>query len=201
MNKKVIIGIIAAILALALVIGGIFAVTSDLTFKNPDSDNSSSADNSSDSDNSSNSNESDESSTPQKPIGQGNKDTEINTNKNKDEILSLPIKLTNNEGSYAGNFIFTYDDKALTYVGYDKGEIFDEYMVTAKDGKISTLLNSSALEDTKKNGTLLVLKFKANKNAAAGSYKIELDRKESMLGSITEQLVTADISTGSITIK
>ena len=110
--------------------------------------------------------------------------------------------ISNNPGFYAGTFVFEYDNTELTYLDYEKGDILDEYEVELVDGKISSIVYSSKNADVKKDGTLMVLKFKAKKAPQDGAYKITIDKDGTMMGSfVTEKEVKADISCGKVTVK
>lgn len=195
MNKKLIIGIVAAVAAIALIIVAIIGVTSGFGAKDkPDTESGSDI-----SSVQSSTKEDENVVSDYKVNDEGN--AVVETKKpDANTIIEVPIMITKNtKGFYAGQFAFSYDANALTYIDYGKGNLFDEYEVVNNSGKISCIINSTELKDIKGDGKLIVLKFKAKTGAKAGDYKITVD--SSTMGSIDEKLVTPTVSGGIITIK
>lgn len=193
MNKKLIIGIIAAVVALALVVIGIISITDGLGSKEPSTSNPSSS-------TPSGSNPP-YATNPEDNIIDGEK-TEISADKNDTEtIITVPIKVSNNPGFCASQLYLTYDTDALVYVDYGKGDIFDEHMVEESKGGIACMSYPSQFRDIDKDGTLLTLSFKVKKNAKAGEYEIKIDKTKTKLANMNEQYIKATLSTGKITIK
>ena len=186
MNKKLIIGIIAAVVALALVVIGIISITDGLGSKEPTNNSSSNPP---------------YATNPEDNVIEGEK-TEISADKNDTEtIITVPIKVSQNPGFCASQLYLTYDTDALVYVDYGKGDIFDEHTVEESKGGISCISYPSQFRDIDKTGTLITLSFKVNKNAKPGEYEIKIDKTKTKFGNMNEQLVKPTISTGKITVK
>ncbi len=193
MNKKLIIGIIAAVVALALVVIGIISITGGLGSKDPSTSNPSSSTPSGSQLPSVNN--------PENNIIEGEK-TEISADKKDTEtIITVPIKLSNNTGVGGAQLFFTYDTDALVYVDYGKGDIFDEHMIEESKGGIACISSTSQNKDIVKDGTLLTLSFKVKENAKPGEYEIKIDKSKTKFASFEEKYVKPTLSTGKITIK
>ena len=200
MNKKLVLGIAIGVAALLAIVIAILSITGtfEKTDKNNNTDTSSSS--SISSGESSNNNSSDTASS------EGTKpDTTVNVeakDAKKNSIISVPVKIDNNPGFFAGTFVFEYDTEHLTYVDYEDGNILDEHEVAVDGNKISALINSTKNKDIKKDGTVITLNFKVKKVSENNEYKITIDGDGTMLGSFeTEKEVIADISLGTPTVK
>jgi len=196
MNKKLIIGIVAAVVALAVIIVAIIGITG--TFGKNEKDNEGSS--------------SPVSSSVTESKGDNDKvvsDYTVNDKGNtvveaekpdSNTIIEVPIMLSDNKNGFlAGQFAFTYDANALTYLDYAKGNLFDEYEVVSEKGKVSCIISSSEIKDVKGDGKLIVLKFKAKDSAKAGDYEVKL--ASSAMGTSDEKLVNPKVSGAVITIK
>ena len=194
MNKKLIIAIIAGVVALALIVTAAVVIIKKININAPD-------DTTSDPTSSVSSEKGDttsgEDSTP--VIEKGNVTIGEYEGK-KGDVIDVPIKMTKNPGILAGMFVFEYDDTALEYVDFEDGNILDEYEVNAKDGKVSCVISASGLENSDKNGTLIVLQFKVKDGAKAGDYTIKYSA-DSQISNYDEQWIKPQISDGKITVK
>jgi len=201
MNKKLIIGIVAAVAALAIIIAAIIGITKGFGSKDkPDTDSGNNSEITSITDSSENALTGNEDVVSDYKVNdEGN--AVVETKKpDSNTIIEVPIMVSNNKnGFYAGQFAFTYDANALTYIDYGKGNLFDEYEVVTATGKVSCIINAKELKDVKGDGKLIVLKFKAKDGAKAGNYKITVE--SSSMGSVEEKLVNPTVSGGVITIK
>lgn len=201
MNKKLLIAIISAVVALAIIaVGAVLIVKSFKAKDNGDSSDGSSALVSSGE--SSNVTSSDQQET--ETIKKGG----VNLPQVKaksGEIVEVPIKITENPGIFAGQFQFIFDSNALEYVDYEKGDILDEYEVVPSDGEINCIITGNQMKDNQyvdstKNGTVITFKFKVKSDAKKGDYTIKLGEK-TMLCNIDEKVVSPKIGEGKITVK
>ena len=198
MNKKLVIGIIAGVVALIIIAVSAVAILKhfDVNILGGDKESSSDVSSSQDAgDNTSSANS--ESGTT--VVERGNiKTPDIKTS--ADEIVKIPVKLNSNPGVWGCQFNFDYDTDVFEYVDYENGNIFDECDVNVKDGVIRSITNLSGLENTNKNGTVITINLKVKSDAKKGTYKLKL-RDDSQVVNIEEQVVSPKIEIGSITVK
>jgi hypothetical protein len=116
------------------------------------------------------------------------------------DTVKVPITFSKNPGVFAGQYYFEYDASALEYVGYEEGDLFEEYGANAKDGVVNFVINAKDLKDVTKNGTLVTLEFKIKADAKPGDYAITLG-KETLICNLDEQTVSPEIKEGKITVK
>ncbi len=197
MNKKLIIGIVAAVIALAVIVVAIIGITG--TFGKNDKDSSDGSSNPVSSPVSDNADSNDKVVSDFTVNDKGNAVVEAEK-PDSNTIIEVPIMVSENKNGFlAGQFSFTYDANALTYLDYAKGNLFDAYEVVSKSGEVSCIISASGIEDIKGDGKLIVLKFKAKDSAKAGSYEIKV--ASSTMGTSDEKLVNPKVSGGIITIK
>ena len=197
MNKKLISAIIAGVVALALIVTAAVVVIKKININTPD-DDSSTPTSSVDSDKADGT--VDGTTSDSTPVVDKGNVTIGNFEGKTGDVIDVPIKLSENPGILAGMFIFEYDSKALEYVDYEQGDILDEYEVNATAGKVACVISSSALEDSKKNGTIITLQFKVKDGAAKGDYIIKYS-DESQISNLNEEWIKPQISDGKITVK
>lgn len=197
MNKKLIIAIIAGVVALALIVTAAVVVIKKININTPD-DDSSTPTSSVDSDKADGT--VDGTTSDSTPVVDKGNVTIGNFEGKTGDVIDVPIKLSENPGILAGMFIFEYDSKALEYVDYEKGDILDEYEINATAGKVACVISSSALEDSKKNGTIITLQFKVKDGAAKGDYIIKYS-DESQISNLNEEWIKPQIADGKITVK
>lgn len=147
MNKKVLIIIISAVMALAVMLAGIIAIIKGFDKKNTNNDTVSKQ--------SVAQNEENSSDTLEKG--------KISINKigaKVGQAIEVPINIKQNPGMWGGQLVFKYDTEMLDYVDFAAGQVFDECNVNEKsDGTIFCVATCSAAEDVKTNGTIVTLKF------------------------------------------
>ncbi len=202
MNKKLIIAIIAGVVALALIVTAAVVIIKKVNINAPDDGGSSSTPTSSVSSDKGDGNKGGTPSDSTPVVDKGNVTIGDFEGKTGD-IIDVPIKLSENPGILAGMFIFEFDSKALEYVDYEKGDILnivDEDDVIATAGTVSCLMEASELKDTTKNGTLITLQFKVKDGAAKGDYTIKYS-SESQISNFNEEWIKPQISDGKITVK
>jgi len=92
------------------------------------------------------------------------------------ETIEVPITLNKNPGIAASALEIQYNTHKLTYVGYEEGEVFENYMF--KEGKDALYFSNIENGDTTKNGVIFTLKFKVKEDAAIGKTEIKINAKE-----------------------
>lgn len=194
MNKKLLIGIIAGVVALVLAVGAIIGFSTGLfSFEKSGGGSKKEEGIAGES-----SNVLESSSTTEIKKGEVQIKSAEGT---VDDVVALPITIDENPGMAAGQMFFLYDSSALAYEGYAEGEIFDEYTVEDMGDKVGCVLSLKDIsENTTKNGTLLTLKFSIRKGAQKGEYKVELS-ENTMFADIDENTVTPKISSGVIKVR
>ena len=182
MNKKLIIGIVAGVVALAIIITAAVLIIKKIDINAPD-DGSSSIDGTSSGDDTAS-------------VIEGGSVSLGTAKAEKGDTIEVPIKLEDNPGVFACQIAFDYDEKALEFVDYEDGDIFDNWMISGS----KLVGDTSSLKDVTKDGTLLVLQFKVRDGAAKGDYTIKLT-EESVFANYNEQFVCPKIGEGKITVK
>ncbi len=196
MNKKLVIGIIAGVVALIIIAVSAVAILKHFDVKKLDKNEPSSSSVADVSDKS-DGNSSTQSST--EVVKKGSvKTPAIKTSKN--ETIKVPVNIDKNPGVWGCQLNIEYDTQVFEYVGYENGKLFDECDVNVDNGVIRSLITKSALENTKKNGTIVTFEFKVNKNAPKGTYELKL-RDDYQMVNVEEQIVSPKINIGKITIK
>lgn len=204
MNKKLLIGIIAGVVALALLIVGIVLVTEKIDGSRPNDDSSISTDadkdNSSDKTNSSGNN----TNNPLKEdsFTSGTNSAAANDNTLASDIIKVPVNIIKNPGVMAGKVVIEYDASVMTCVGYDNNDDVMQLLIEPQysAGKVTAILEAPQIEDTNKTGTLITLLFKAKKDAKAGSYELKIS-DSTEFSNYNEQLVEPTIVAEKVTIK
>ncbi len=105
------------------------------------------------------------------------------TDKQRLGDVIIPVKLSGSEKICAGQYFFEYDSKALEYVTYENGDLFDECDVNlTKEGKLQCVITNSDLEDVRARGTLLTFVFK-QKEEGNGKYTVKVGEQTNMCNS------------------
>lgn len=207
MNKKLLIGIIAGIAALAVLIVGIFVVVKSIDGSRPE-DGSSMSDSANKNDSSDSSSTTDKNNNPENNLNEEaissgtNSTVESNDSSLESELIKVPVKITENPGIFMGVIDIKYDADALTCVGYEnKGGIMELFIEPQYEkGKITAIMENSEMKDVNKTGTLITLIFKAKKTAAAGSYPIEFG-ENLQFSNYNEQLVNPKLEIPDVKIE
>lgn len=184
MNKKLVIGIAAAVVVIIGVIIGILCVTGTIDIAKPaKSETTANVTSSVD--------------------ANGNTVFTVKANDvKKDSIVSVPVIVKNNPGFYAGEFLVTYENSDLSYVDYDDGEIFGSFEVAPQNNNaVKFLAFNNDFKDVKEDGVVIYLNFKAVKANKEGEYKLTLQKEGTKLGNTDVQEVNADILLGDATVK
>lgn len=115
------------------------------------------------------------------------------------KTISVPVTISNNPGIAASALKINYNGEKLTYVGYDEGEVFENYYF--KEEKNAILFTNIENEDSKKNGVMFYLKFKVKDNAVLGDTEIKVDATNESFVNFDEEFVKVGAGNAIITIK
>lgn len=203
MNKKLLIGIIAGVLALAVLIAGIVLVTKKIDGSRPDDGSSISADaNKDSSDKTDSSNNNTNNPLNEESFSSGTNSAVENDNTLASDVIKVPVNITKNPGVMAGMVVIEYDASVMTCVGYDNTDDIMQLLIEPQysAGKVTAILEAPAIEDTNETGTLITLLFKAKKDAKAGSYEIKIS-DSTEFSNYNEQLVEPTLVAEKVTIK
>lgn len=92
---------------------------------------------------------------------------------NAGEIISVPVKISNTDSVYNGNFTLQYDSSLLTAESYTYGSIFDEHTKNCNLNYQSTgdqiRFTFSGAYPLTGDGTLVTFTFKANENVSGNA--------------------------------
>lgn len=117
-----------------------------------------------------------------------------------DETIKVPVKIDKNPGIWGCQLNFDYDTSIFEYVDYKNGNLFEECDVNADNGLIRSLATKTDLENTKKNGTIITFEFKIKEDAPKGTYELKL-RDDSQMVNIEEQIISPRIDVGKIIVE
>ena len=113
----------------------------------------------------------------------------------KGKIVKVPVEISNNPGFMASLLSFKYDNTAIKYVGYEKGNVLTDYEFADKDGVLKFLGLEN--KDVNKNGLLFNLKFEILKDGADANIELVVED----IVNYDEQSVAATITSGKISEK
>ncbi len=196
MNKKLVLGIIAGVVALIIIAVSAVAILKhfDVNILKKDEPSSSSV-----TDSGNNSKDNGSTQNGADVVKKGSvKTPEIKTT--NDETIKVPIKIDKNPGIWGCQFNFDYDTSIFEYVGYENGNLFEECDVNVNNGVIKSLITKTDLENTKKNGTIITFELKIKEDAPKGTYELKL-RDDSQIVNIEEQIVSPKINIGKVTVE
>ena len=222
MNKKLIAIIISAVVAVLLIVAGIFVAMNKIHLKNPSSkntNNSSSVNQSTVSGQTSETDKTDDNSSVSKDNGSTTNKTEKTDDNTQGDVeviekgdvkiedkevtsgdtIDIPINITNNPGIAIGMFNVLYDSKVFDYVDVEKSKAFDQVDVNAKPGNVKCLVETSKMKDVKGDVSLLTFKLKVKSGAKKGDYNIKI--VDSSFVNYGEKIISPKISDGKITVK
>lgn len=181
MNKKIIIGIIAGVLAAAIVVTGIvLLVKHNKNSVEPTSDNSSA-------------------SVSEDVIRKGVLKVSSAAAK-AGESITVEVSFNENPGIWAIQLMLSYDTDALEYTGYSEGDLFSEYEVNAFEDQVKAVVIPNDLKNTYKNGTVIKYDFKVKDGVAPGEYGIKINDGTSVCNA-DEVTVEPSVIGGVITVK
>ncbi len=194
MNKKLLIGIIAGVVALGVLVAVIIAASTGLFSgdktgggKDPGIAGGSQ-------------NELDASSTIE--IEEGEVKIGSAEGKAEDEdVVAVTVKVKENPGMAAAQLFIEFDKDAFYYDSYAEGEVFDEYTVEDLGGKVGCILSVSDItKNATEDGALVTLKFAIKKDAKKGDYELKIG-ESTLFADKDENTVDPKISTGIIRVR
>lgn len=204
MNKKLIIGIIAGVVALAVIVVGIILVFGTINGSRPEDADTSSISSAVDKDEQGDS--SDDATSSGGVLGNTAIESGVNSAVADDttlasDVIKVPVEIKKNPGMTMAQIYFEYDQSVLTCVGFENGDILETYIDPAYgDGNVVFIMECAETEDTAETGELLTLLFKAKKNAKAGAYEVKVGEKSQFIN-IDETFVKPEISIEKATVK
>lgn len=120
-----------------------------------------------------------------------------NISTKKGKKISVPVKVSSNQGFMSGIFEFDYDATALEYTGYKPGKLFSDFMFNNQEGKVKFI--TLADNDVKKDGVLVYLEFKViDKNKTV---PIKVTVNSDSIANRNEEYVPVKTKDGSVKIK
>ncbi len=173
MNKKTIIIIIAAVVAVALAItGAVIWIGSTLK---------------------------DDGKTPSEDLSKGDMTISVGTETAaKGSTVKVPVKITGNKGFMAVMLECAYDTNVLEYVTYDKGDFLTDYEVNNSNGVVKFMsLEDGDVDD---NGVMVYLEFKVKGNSGDSS-EIKLTINEGNICNYDEEILEVKTVNGKVTVK
>ncbi len=137
------------------------------------------------------------SSSNQEPAKEGNVGIE-NITAERGKTISVPVNISNNPGIMASALKIEYDSQKLTYIGYDEGEVFENYLF--KEEKDGILFSNIENKNSTKNGVMFYLKFKVKDNAQLGDSDIKVNATDESFVNFDEEFVKVSAGQAKITI-
>lgn len=122
---------------------------------------------------------------------------DIETGRGKTFVV--PVMLNNNPGIAASAIEFLYNTDKLTYVGYEEGEVFENYhfKTTGKSIQFSNIENG----DSKKTGLMFNLKFRVKDDAVLGDTEIKVNVTKESFINFDEEFIIVKGGNAVVTIK
>ena len=112
--------------------------------------------------------------------------------------IKVPVEFTGNPGAMGFLLQFDYDNEALEYLSFEKGELLTDCEVSDKDGTLRLV----SVEDNNvtKDGVLVYLTFKIKDNAS-GTSEIKLICDENSICNYDEESIAVKTVNGKVTVK
>ena len=120
---------------------------------------------------------------------------DISTKKGKK--ISVPVKVSSNQGFMSAVVEVNYDTSALKYTGYKQGKLFSDFMFNNTDGKVKFIVLGN--KDVKKDGVLVNLEFEVI--AKSKTTKLDVNVEPNMIGNQKEEIIPVKLVDGSVKIK
>lgn len=114
------------------------------------------------------------------------------------KTVKVPVKLSDNPGAMGFFLQFEFDNEALEYISFEKGELLTDCEVSAENGRLKLI--SVEDNDVKKNGTLVYLTFKV-RDGASGDCEIKLICDENSVCNYDEESIAINAVSGKISVK
>lgn len=116
------------------------------------------------------------------------------------DTVTVPVKFTKNPGIWGAQLSIVYDSKNLSVSACTNGEILDDFNYhDDQSGVLRVLITNSELENTKKDGLLCNLIFTVKDGAAAGDYELQVTN-DSLICNVEEETVSPEIILSKITV-
>ena len=116
------------------------------------------------------------------------------------ETVEIPLSIDKNKGIWGGQIIIKYDSDSLSFVSCENAGVFDGCEVNNNEGEVVILVTQNELENTKKDGDVAKLKFKAKISADAGDYDITIDENTNFCN-VNEEIIDVTLKNGKISVK
>ena len=113
------------------------------------------------------------------------------------EKVKVPVTLKDNPGIMAMELTFKYDTASLKYTGYEKGDVLSDYEFADKNDTIKFVNLEN--NDVKKDGTLFYLEFEVLKGAKTSDILFAIGFDD--ITNYNEQLFKFTVNNGTVTIK
>jgi len=206
MNKKIVIIIISAVLVIALAVGVALSLTGklnlDFSSKDKKSETTSSTQsNTENKDNSSNTQSTSNGSQTGSKIKIKKSEDVVTTS--TDELVIVPVYITENPGIVASQVYVEYDSENLDFADCTAGDIFADCQCNAKDGVINCIVIDDIAVDTvdsTKTGVLFNIVLKPKSTAKKGTYKFTIQEKSNFV-TIDEKYAFPTVSVGDLVLK
>ena len=114
------------------------------------------------------------------------------------KTVRVPVKISDNPGAMGFFLQFEYDDEALEYISFEKGELLTDCEVSGGNGSLKLI--SVEENDVKKDGTLVYLTFKVL-GGASGNSEIKLICDENSVCNYNEESIAINAVNGNISVK
>ena len=114
------------------------------------------------------------------------------------KTVRVPVKISDNPGAMGFFLQFEYDDEALEYISFEKGELLTDCEVSEGNGNLKLI--SVEENDVKKDGTLVYLTFKV-RDSASGDCEIKLICDENSVCNYNEESIAINAVNGKISVK
>lgn len=115
----------------------------------------------------------------------------------KDKTVLVDVKMNSNPGFMASLMDISYDTAVMEYIGYDKGDVIEDYQFEENEKGLLKFLNLEN-EDVSKTGTLFTLKFKIKGDSGAKS-DVKIDITDII--NYNEEDIAYKVTNGSVTVK
>ncbi len=174
MNKKLIISISAAVLAVVLIIVGVVIVKKNNEFNVENIDDL-------------------------KPVKRGIVYFENQTAAQGDTVR-IPIKIKRNPGIWGGQITVDFDDNALEFVSCSNGEVFDECEANGEETAVNLLVTQKNIKNSKENDVIAYLTFKVKDDALVKKHEITINERTNFCN-IKGALVEPEYKVGIIKVE
>ena len=190
-KKKLIIIIVASVLALAVLIGGAVLLSKNFFKGNTDTNSDTQVSSTVESDNGG----------ADYVISGSIKISAGSAEGTKGDFVSIPVNCAENPGINYSMGGIKYDATKLKFVSFEKGEVFNDINYNNKDGLIAMDLNSENFDkDVTDNGLLCTIKFEIISDEK-GDTPVEIIFNDGFSCNSKEEIVTVKAENGKVTIK